>query len=85
MNKCLEGGIYVFCPQASLTAEDILNSWPESELGRIIRDYGEENNWRTLEKKIVKTRLSGGLHSTSELVNLIRSCTSGGKGERDIL
>ncbi|KAL4570282.1 hypothetical protein LXL04_025934 [Taraxacum kok-saghyz] len=69
-------------PQASLTAEDILNSWPESELGRIIRDYGEENNWRTLQKKIIKTRLSGGLHSTSELVNLIRSCTSGGKGGR---
>ncbi|XP_023768633.3 uncharacterized protein LOC111917201 [Lactuca sativa] len=69
-------------PQASLTAEDILNLWPEAEVGRILRDYGEENNWRALQKRIVKARLTGGLHSTSELVDLIRSCTSGGKGGR---
>lgn len=69
-------------PKASLTAEDILNSWPEAEVGRIIRDYGEDNNWRALQKRIVKTRLTGGLHSTSDLVNLIRSSTSGGKGGR---
>ncbi|OVA15758.1 Ribosomal RNA small subunit methyltransferase H [Macleaya cordata] len=62
-------------PQASLKAEDILNSWPEDEVGRILRDYGEENNWRSLQTKIVKARLKGGLHSTSELVNLIRGTT----------
>lgn len=66
--------------QASLTAEDILNSWPEAEIGQILRDYGEENNWRALQKRIVKARLSGGLHTTGELADLIRSCTSGGKG-----
>ncbi|KAI3812538.1 hypothetical protein L1987_17248 [Smallanthus sonchifolius] len=69
-------------PQASLTAEDILNSWPVAEIGQILRDYGEENNWLALQKRIVKARLSGGLHSTGELVDLIRSCTSGGKGGR---
>nr|XP_043608772.1 ribosomal RNA small subunit methyltransferase H isoform X2 [Erigeron canadensis] len=69
-------------PQASLTAEDILNSWPEAEIGQILRDYGEENNWRALQKRIVKARLSGGLHSTSELVDLIRSSTPGGKGRQ---
>ncbi|GKE09811.1 MraW methylase family protein, partial [Tanacetum coccineum] len=66
-------------PQASLTAEDILNQWPETEVGRIIRDYGEENNWRALQKRIVKARVNGGLHSTSDLVDLIRSSTSGAK------
>ncbi|RXI09926.1 hypothetical protein DVH24_026568 [Malus domestica] len=30
---------------ASLKAEDILNSWPDNEVGRILRDYGEESNW----------------------------------------
>ncbi|XP_076938509.1 uncharacterized protein LOC143606718 [Bidens hawaiensis] len=69
-------------PQASLTAEDILNTWPESEIGQILRDYGEENNWRALQKKIVGARLNGGLHSTSELVDVIKSCTFGGKGGR---
>ncbi|KAF7083432.1 hypothetical protein CFC21_087225 [Triticum aestivum] len=68
-------------PKATLTAEDILNSWPELEVGRILRDYGEENNWQSLQRRIVKERKTGGLHSTSELVKLIqRTCTiSGGR------
>ncbi|KAF6162696.1 hypothetical protein GIB67_022355 [Kingdonia uniflora] len=58
---------------ASLRAEDVLNSWPEDEVGRILREYGEESNWRALQNKIVKARLRGGLHSTSELANLVQS------------
>lgn len=68
-------------PKATLTAEDILNSWPELEVGRILRDYGEESNWQSLHRRIVKERKTGGLHSTGELVKLIqRTCTiSGGR------
>ncbi|KAI3468464.1 hypothetical protein Pfo_025127 [Paulownia fortunei] len=69
-------------PQASLRAEDILNLWPDAEVGRILRDYGEESNWFSLQKKIVKARLTGGLHSTCELVDLIRSSTSWTRGGR---
>ncbi|MBA0703295.1 hypothetical protein Golax_015625 [Gossypium laxum] len=69
-------------PQASLKAEDILNSWPDSEVGRILRDYGEERNWRLLQNKIVQARLQGGLRSTGELVDVIRSATLGTKGGR---
>ncbi|GAU15173.1 hypothetical protein TSUD_09110 [Trifolium subterraneum] len=69
-------------PQASLKAEDILNSWPDSEVGRILRDYGEESNWRTLQKKIVQARLEGGLHSTTDLLDLIRRVTPAMKGGR---
>uniref|UniRef100_A0A453N8W3 Ribosomal RNA small subunit methyltransferase H n=1 Tax=Aegilops tauschii subsp. strangulata TaxID=200361 RepID=A0A453N8W3_AEGTS len=67
--------------RATLTAEDILNSWPELEVGRILRDYGEESNWQSLQRRIVKERKTGGLHSTGELVKLIqRTCTiSGGR------
>ncbi|MED6131346.1 hypothetical protein PIB30_008992 [Stylosanthes scabra] len=68
--------------QASLKAEDILNSWPESEVGRVLRDYGEESNWRNLQKKIVQARLNGGLHSTSDLLDLIRRVTPAMKGGR---
>ncbi|KAL6549726.1 hypothetical protein OROMI_020214 [Orobanche minor] len=69
-------------PQASLKAEDILNLWPDAEVGRILRDYGEESNWFSLQKKIVKARLTGGLHCTHELVDLIRSSTSWTRGAR---
>uniref|UniRef100_A0A453N8X4 Uncharacterized protein n=1 Tax=Aegilops tauschii subsp. strangulata TaxID=200361 RepID=A0A453N8X4_AEGTS len=67
-------------PKATLTAEDILNSWPELEVGRILRDYGEESNWQSLQRRIVKERKTGGLHSTGELVKLIqRTCTISGE------
>ncbi|XP_047161216.1 ribosomal RNA small subunit methyltransferase H-like [Vigna umbellata] len=69
-------------PQASLKAEDILNSWPDSEVGRILREYGEESNWRTLQKKIVNARLHGGFHSTSDLLDLIKRVTPPMKGGR---
>lgn len=69
-------------PQASLKAEDILNSWPDTEVGRILRDYGEETNWRTLQKRIVQARLEGGLHSTTDLLDLIQRVTPGMKGGR---
>lgn len=49
-------------------------------MGRILRDYGEERNWRLLQNKIVQARLQGGLHSTGELVDVIRSATPGTKG-----
>ncbi|KAI3986384.1 hypothetical protein MKX01_002229 [Papaver californicum] len=69
-------------PQATLRAEDILNSWPEAEVGRILRDYGEESNWFSLQNKIVKARSYGGLHSTSELGNLIRGSTPQSAGRQ---
>ncbi|CAJ1972171.1 unnamed protein product [Sphenostylis stenocarpa] len=69
-------------PQASLKAEDILNSWPDSEVGRILREYGEESNWRTLQKKIVNARLHGGFHSTTDLLDLIKRVTPPMKGGR---
>ncbi|OIW14372.1 hypothetical protein TanjilG_15726 [Lupinus angustifolius] len=69
-------------PQASLKAEDILNSWPDSEVGRILRDYGEESNWRTLQKKIAQARLTGGFHSTGDLLDLIRRVTPAARGGR---
>ncbi|WCJ44377.1 Ribosomal RNA small subunit methyltransferase H [Euphorbia peplus] len=69
-------------PQATLKAKDILNSWPEAEVGRILREYGEESNWHFLQKKIVQARVGGGLHLTGDLVNLIRSTTHGARGGR---
>ncbi|XP_021276627.1 uncharacterized protein LOC110410981 [Herrania umbratica] len=69
-------------PQASLKAEDILNSWPDIEVGRILRDYGEESNWWLLQNKIIQARLQGGLHSTGELVDVIRSVKPRTRGGR---
>ncbi|KAI5079709.1 hypothetical protein GOP47_0005188 [Adiantum capillus-veneris] len=59
-------------PVASTTASDIVNSWPEAEIGRIIREYGEERQWKRLAKKISEAQHSGGIHSTSALLQLIQ-------------
>ncbi|KAF9614104.1 hypothetical protein IFM89_015366 [Coptis chinensis] len=68
--------------EASLKAEDILNSWPEAEVGRILRDYGEESDWHRLQNKIVNARSYGGLHSTGELVDLVQSMSPMSKGRK---
>lgn len=62
-----------------MTAEEILNKWPEAEVARILRDYGEERRWKQLARKIVEKRLAGGIHSTSELVELIGGSAFGKK------
>lgn len=56
-------------------------------MGRILRDYGEESNWQFLQKQIAKARGSGGLHTTAELVDLIRrtSTSSGGECASDLI
>lgn len=51
-------------------------------MGRILREYGEESNWHSLQDQIVKARQKGGLHSTADLVDLIRNSTSRRKGGR---
>jgi len=57
--------------QASLRADEILNKWSELEVGRILREYGEERRWRQLARKIVEARLAGGIQTTSQLVGVI--------------
>lgn len=49
-------------------------------MGRILQDYGEESNWRSLQNKIVEARSHGGLHSTSDLVDLIKRASRPMKG-----
>lgn len=54
-----------------MRADEILNKWPEAEVARILRDYGEERRWRQLARKIVEQRLAGGIQTTAHLVELI--------------
>ena len=35
-------------PAAAGDAAGIVNGWPEAELGRIFRDFGEERGWRRI-------------------------------------
>jgi len=57
-----------FNPQQELTAHDIINSFPEPELARIIKEYGEERHSRLIARNIVQSRP---ITSTLQLAQLV--------------
>ena len=56
-----------------LTARDIVNDYPESELYRIIKEYGEERFAKNIARNICKRRQDKPLETTFELVDIIRN------------
>ena len=38
-------------PSAEVSAEQILNTWSEAELGQIFREYGEERHWKGIASR----------------------------------
>ena len=56
---------------AKTSAEDVVNTWPEEEIGRILRDYGEERHWRLLAKRICERRAVKEIRTTRELVEAL--------------
>lgn len=57
----------------SLTAEEIVNEYPEKELYRIIRDYGEDNFAKNIAKHICMAREQKPIQTTGELNEIIKA------------
>lgn len=57
----------------TLTAKDIVNDYPEMELFRIIRDYGEDQFAKNIAKHIVKARAEKRIETTGELNEIIKA------------
>lgn len=57
-------------PRQSLTAEEILNTWSEQQISRMLRDLGEERYAGGISRQIVARRP---LHTTSDLVDAIKA------------
>lgn len=58
-------------PTHPLTAEEIVNTWSEQELGRIFRDYGEEKQWRMAARALIRARQQSPLKTTQDLVQVL--------------
>ena len=56
-----------------LTAYDIVNTWSEERLNRILWDYGEEKYARRITRAIINKREKKPIESTLELSNIIKS------------
>ncbi len=57
----------------SLSAMEIVNEYPEMELFRIIRDYGEDGFAKNIAKHIVKARSEGIIETTGQLNEIIKA------------
>ncbi|MBQ2960751.1 MAG: 16S rRNA (cytosine(1402)-N(4))-methyltransferase RsmH [Oscillospiraceae bacterium] len=57
----------------ALTAYDVVNTWDENRLNRILWDYGEERYARRITAAILKHRAVKPIETTLELVDIIRS------------
>lgn len=57
----------------SITASDIVNTWSQERLKRILYDFGEERFAPRIAEAIVKARESKRIESTLELVEIIKS------------
>lgn len=57
----------------SLSAKEIVNEYSETELTRILRDYGEEKFARNIAKHIVADRKDKPLETTGELNEIIKA------------
>ena len=57
----------------TLTAADIVNTYSEMELYRLIRDYGEEKFAKNIAKHIARKRQEKPIETTGELTEVIKA------------
>ena len=64
-----------FNQDAQFSAYDVVNTYSEEDLIRIFSEYGEERFSKRIAKKIIEQRKVKKLETTTQLANLIVSCT----------
>lgn len=62
-------------PGETRTAETIVNTYPEADLARIFRDYGEEKLARRYARSIVDARSTAPLRRSGDLVAVLDAAT----------
>ena len=57
----------------AMTASDVVNTWPQEELRRILSQYGEERYASSIAVAIVRRRQERPIETTLDLVDVIKS------------
>ncbi len=60
-------------PEQELTAAEVVNTWDERRLARLLREYGEERYASSIARAIVRDRRRREFDSTQQLVDTIKS------------
>ncbi len=70
-------------PTTGATAAELLQQLPESEIARIIFEFGEERHSRRIARRIVERREQGEpVTTTGELADLVATAVGGGKRQQ---
>ncbi len=67
-------------PGQCLTAEEIVNRWPEREIERLLREYAQERRARRIAREIVRHRARAEIKTCRELADLVLQVYGGRKG-----
>ena len=70
-------------PQAPLSAYDVVNTYSENELRRIISEYGEEKFAHIIARNIVRQREIAEIKTTTELVEVIKKSIPVGAAKKE--
>jgi 16S rRNA (cytosine1402-N4)-methyltransferase len=60
-------------PSTGPTAADVLNTYDERDLARVLREYGEERFAARIARNVVRARATAPLTRTAELVDILRA------------
>ncbi len=69
--------------QQELTAKTIVNRYPEAELSKIFRQFGEERHARRIASQIVSARKEAAIETTTELCRLVERAKPYRRPRRD--
>jgi 16S rRNA (cytosine1402-N4)-methyltransferase len=62
---------------SNLTAREIINSWPQEQIERILKEYGQERFSRNIAKNICLARTKRPIERTLQLVQIIENSVPG--------
>jgi 16S rRNA (cytosine1402-N4)-methyltransferase len=68
---------------AGPSAADVVNEWPEEDLARIIKEYGEERHARRVARRVVQARAEAPIETTARLAEIVRACVPKAKDKID--
>lgn len=71
-------------PRETLTAEYIVNTYDETELSRILREYGDERFARRIVRSIMKERRDRLIRTTGELSEIVKRSVPAAKRHQGI-
>ena len=63
--------------EAALSARDVVNTYPEAELARVIWTYGEERFSRRIAERICRAREQSPIETTLQLAQIVREAIPG--------